>query len=355
MTSEPVPVIVPREGVNDDVAHVIRWLVPDGQRVEAEQMVVIVETTKATFDLAAPTSGWVFHMAPAGAEVVIGSAVAMISPTADRPVSQEQPVAARETSGPVISRRARELISQHGLGVEHFAGLSAVREADVLAVAAKLSAAPESRGRRFAGELLDPGEDWDAILQAPEYQQLQRVLLALRRRLRARHNRHVPIGTLLYDRWNLARDNHFGEGTSVYDECLILGDVSLGKNCWVGPYTILDGSKGKLTIGDNVDVGSGSHVYTHNTIERALTGGQAPIFGNDTTIGNCCFIAPQTIIGPGTVLGDHCFVAAGTYLEGKYPSYSYLAGNPGRVVGTVEIRGSRARVRPFGSQSQEGQ
>lgn len=351
MGADTVEVVVPREGVNDDVAHVVRWLVPDGGAVVAEQVIVIVETTKAAFDLTAPKAGWIFHLAPAGAEVVIGSAVALVSSSPQRP-NREHPVVAAEASGQAISRRARELIAQHGIPVSHFAGLSAVREADVLAVLAqRASAASVPAERRFAGESLDLSADWDAVLQSGDYKRLEELFRALRRRLRARFNRHVPTGTLLYDRWQLARDNGYGEGTSIYDECLILGDVTVGKHCWVGPFTILDGSKGKLTIGDYVDVGSGTHIYTHNTIERALTGHKAPIFGNATTIGNCCFLAPHVVVGAGTVLGDHCFVATGSYLEGKYAPYSYIAGNPGRVVGVVEIHGDRARVRAFAAES----
>jgi acetyltransferase-like isoleucine patch superfamily enzyme len=71
------------------------------------------------------------------------------------------------------------------------------------------------------------------------------------------------------------------------------------------------------------------------------------MFTKATTIGNCCFIAPQSIVAPGTVLGDHCFVAAGSYVEGTFPPFSYIAGNPAKQVGVVELSGNRARIRRF--------
>ena len=185
------------------------------------------------------------------------------------------------------------------------------------------------RVRTFRGQPLDPNTDWDGPLEADElYLQLNGLLDLLRTRMKAKFNRHVSVGTLLYDRWELARDYGFGEGTSVYDECLILGDVSVGRHCWIGPQTILDGAHSPLTIGDYVDIGSGTHIYTHNTIERALTGHKSSLFTRSTTIGNCCFIAPMVMIAPGTVIGDHCFVAAGSYVEGVFPAYSSIAGNP---------------------------
>lgn len=348
MAKDYVEIVAPREGVNDDVAHVVRWLAEDGSRVEAEQIVVVLETTKAAFDLTAPQGGYLFHLARAGTDVTIGAAVAVVSERPERPAADSpQATGADAAAGPAVSKRAKQLIAEHGLSLSQFAGLAAIRESDVAALLKKTG--PQSKpANRFAGEELDASADWDSVLQTASHEELQGLLRQLRRRLRAKFNRHVPLGTLLNDRWNVAHENEFGEGTSVYDECLILGRVIMGKGCWVGPFTILDASMGVLTIGDNVDIGSGTHIYTHNSIERALTGRRAPVFGNNTTIGSCCFIAPHVTIGAGTVLGDHTFVAAGSYVEGKFESHSYLAGNPARVVGTVEIRGDRARVRPFG-------
>jgi acetyltransferase-like isoleucine patch superfamily enzyme len=222
--------------------------------------------------------------------------------------------------------------------------LSVIRVSDVeRLLAGKAETVQTAQRRRFRNELLDPAADWDTILASADSQALSAMLEALRRRMKARFNRHVPTGSLLHDRWQLARDHGFGEGTSVYDECLILGDVSIGRHCWIGPFTVLDG-QGGLTIGDHVDIGAGAHIYSHNTIERALTGHRAPMYRKATKIGNCCFIAPHAILGPGTVLGDRCFVAAGSYVEGIYPADSYIAGNPGRIVGNVSIQGDRAHL-----------
>jgi acetyltransferase-like isoleucine patch superfamily enzyme len=49
-------------------------------------------------------------------------------------------------------------------------------------------------------------------------------------------------------------------------------DVTVGKNCWIGPNVILDGSGGGLFIGDYVDISAGVHIYTHDTVKRAISG-----------------------------------------------------------------------------------
>jgi hypothetical protein len=66
---------------------------------------------------------------------------------------------------------------------------------------------------------------------------------------RHRFKRRVSVGDLLTDRWEIAREYGWGEGTSCYDNVLVIGDVRVGKHTWIGPNVILDGSGG-LEIGD---------------------------------------------------------------------------------------------------------
>jgi len=349
--------VAPREGVNDDVVRVLKWLVGDGVQVREKQAVVTLETAKSTFDVDAPSDGYFFPLVTEGAEVPVGSALAVVAPTRQRPQLTagrlDASVAETLVQDQVVTKKARGLIEGHGLSLQDYAGLAVVRGEDIEKILErKKIGSTRPAARLFRNEELDPSADWDAVLQEPEFVQLKKLLIGLRKRLRAKYNRHVPMGSLLYDRWDLAKDYGFGEGTSVYDECLILGDVKLGRQCWVGPYTILDASQAPLMIGDYVDIGAGSHLYTHNSIERALTGHKAPLFTKATTIGNCCFIAPQSIIAPGTVLGDHCFVAAGSYVEGAFASFSYIAGSPAKQVGVVELSGNRARIRRFAGHEQ---
>jgi len=109
--------------------------------------------------------------------------------------------------------------------------------------------------------------------------------------------RHVPVGTLRNDRWRLAAERGFGVGTSVYDECLILGDVEVGAHCWIGPFTVFDGSRAALRIGDYTQISSGAQIHTHNSIAQCLTGGRAKPVAAPITIGRCCYIA-QEIVSP---------------------------------------------------------
>lgn len=266
---------------------------------------------------------------------------------ADRQAEQGSAKPAAAAMGQIITAKARALLELHGLTVEPFAHLAEVRSTDVEEyVRERARPVPADQIRRFAEEELDLDADWDAAFTDERYRELMDLLTQLRKRMKARYNRHVSTGDLLHDRWQLGREYGFGEGTNVYDDCLILGDVAVGRRCWVGPGCILDGSGG-LTVGDYVDVSAAVHLYSHNTIERALTGHQAPMFLKATRIGSRCFIGPHAVIGPGTVIGDECFVSAHSYVQGVFPSNSFISGNPAKRVGTIVVANGRARIRPF--------
>lgn len=149
-------------------------------------------------------------------------------------------------------------------------------------------------------------------------------------------NRSLPFTDEVFDRWERAKKLGWGEGSSVYDSSYIFGDVKAGKNCWIGPFTIIDGSGG-LTIGDSCTVSAGVHIYTHDNIKRTLSGGKFPVEHTEVMIGDCSYIGPQSIIIKGVKIGSHCVIAANSFVNKNVADYSIVAGNPARVIGKVVI------------------
>ncbi|WP_211240344.1 hypothetical protein [Aminiphilus circumscriptus] len=77
-----------------------------------------------------------------------------------------------------------------------------------------------------------------------------------RRDINHAFKRTLPFGDYVVDRWEKAAFLGFGEKTSVYDSAIVLGDVQVGANTWIGPFVILDGSGG-LVIGSNCSISAG--------------------------------------------------------------------------------------------------
>jgi len=347
--SEPNYILAPKEAAGDDSVRIVEWSVQDGTRVSAGTVVGLLETTKASFEIESEFAGYFFPLIKVGESVKVGTPIAVVSaentrPAADVMTGVRTSVIASEPQR-FFTRKAAEMLEQHNIPGSAFSGLSVVRHSDVEEyLRLQVTAANRPSNRAFAGEELDLAADWDAVLRSEEFLALERLLTGARKRLKAKFNRHVPLGSLLHDRWAVAREYGFGEGTSVYDECLIQGDVTVGKHCWIGPFTILDGNFAALRIGDYTSIGSGAHIYSHDTIDFAITEGAAPVHAAGTSIGAACFIAPLSIVGPGSRIGDHSFVASGSYVQGEFPSYSYIAGNPAARVGKVEIRKGKVHL-----------
>ncbi len=115
----------------------------------------------------------------------------------------------------------------------------------------------------------------------------------------------------------------------------------------------------KIVIGDNVGI-SGATIYARKGIyigDNTLIGGNTKILDNDfhpldiearnaddkekiasreIVIGKNCFIGCNSIILKGTVLGEGCVVGAGGVVSGVFEKNSIIAGNPARVIRTME-------------------
>lgn len=169
----------------------------------------------------------------------------------------------------------------------------------------------------------------------------------LRLRSRSKWKRSMPFyEDVLGDkaRWDRARFLGFGEQTSIYQSSYVYGDVKVGHHTWIGPFTILDGSGG-LRIGNYCSISSGVQIYTHETSEWALSGGKARYTKAPVRIGSCCYIGSLTVVRMGVEIGDHVLVGAHSFVKKSIPSNSIAAGIPARVIGTVEVHGTRVRLK----------
>lgn len=143
-------------------------------------------------------------------------------------------------------------------------------------------------------------------------------------------DRVLPVGEYLVDRWQKARILGFGEGSSIYDSSLVFGDVSVGRDTWIGPFTVLDGSGAKLTIGDHCSISAGVQIYTHDTVRWAVEGGEVEVA--PTSIGKNCYIGPSVIVSKGVNIGDHAVIGANSFVNRDIPAGARAWGSPCRVV-----------------------
>ena len=148
--------------------------------------------------------------------------------------------------------------------------------------------------------------------------ELEILLRKLRSKMKDEFNRHVSIQDLLSDRWETAKFYGFGDGTSCYNNVLIIGDVEVGKNTWIGPNVILDGTGG-LKIGDYVSISAGVQIYTHNTVDWSTSLGKKSPKKKSTEIGSGVYLGPNSIIQMGVKIGERSIIGAMSFVNKDIP------------------------------------
>lgn len=162
--------------------------------------------------------------------------------------------------------------------------------------------------------------------------------------LRATFNRSLPFADAQFDRWERAKALGFGDKTSIYDSSCVFGDVKVGINTWIGPFTILDGSGGGLTIGDTCSISAGVQIYTHDTVLWAVSGGVQEARKAAVTIGSNTYIGAQCVIVAGVTIGERCVIAANSLVNCDVPDGTIVGGTPARQLGRVEGAGAHAKL-----------
>jgi len=131
-----------------------------------------------------------------------------------------------------------------------------------------------------------------------------------------------------------------GKDTYVSDLARVIGDVFIGRNCYIGHGAILRADYGRIEIGDGTAVEEGVIVHappgeTNRIGKRVTIGHGAVVHGH--------FIGDQAVIGMGAILsiwseiGEGAIVAEGSVVKLKQVIFpkSVAAGNPARIVREV--------------------
>lgn len=129
-----------------------------------------------------------------------------------------------------------------------------------------------------------------------------------------------------------------GEGTIIWQYCVILKDAIIGKNCNINFNVFIEND---VVIGDNVTIKSGVQLWNGIIIEDNVQIGPNVTFTNDlyprakqsfdllrTLIRLGASIgANSTIIG-GITIGKYAMIGAGSLVVKDIPDYTLWYGNP---------------------------
>src|SRR5436309_10395569 len=121
--SERVLVSIPRESVNDETVLILAWKMASGSRVEQDELICEVETSKAVLEIHAPAAGFVVYQCAAGDEVPVGATICAIeaAPPAADPVAPRPDLPSPAVPAPRFSAAALRTASEYGIALSSFA------------------------------------------------------------------------------------------------------------------------------------------------------------------------------------------------------------------------------------------
>ena len=129
----------------------------------------------------------------------------------------------------------------------------------------------------------------------------------------------------------------------VHPQATLIGHVTVGEDCYVGPHAVLRGDWGKIELsrGVNVQEGCVLHMFPGTTVlleESAHIGHGAMIHG--AHIGKNCLVGMNAVVMDDVVLGEGCVVGALAMVKAStsWSDRSLIVGNPATRKGDVSDR-----------------
>jgi len=123
----------------------------------------------------------------------------------------------------------------------------------------------------------------------------------------------------------------------VHPDAVLIGDVVVGANCYIGPCASLRGDFGPIRVGDGANIqdhcmlhsfpGAGCHVK-----ENGHVGHGAVLHG--CTVEANGFVGMNSVVMDGAVIGSQAMVAAMAFVKAAFevPPKALVAGMPAKVV-----------------------
>jgi len=115
--------------------------------------------------------------------------------------------------------------------------------------------------------------------------------------------------------------------------------VTIGENCHISPYVLLDLLHPELIkLGDNITISSNSMIFAHvnPSANEFLKKHGYPRTIKPVIIKNGAVISVGCIVIAGVTIGENSIVGAGSVVTQDVPDYCVVLGNPARVVKKIE-------------------
>lgn len=359
-------VIMPQLGVNDEKATVVEWTFRKGEAVRQGQVLAIIETTKASFELESEADGYFYPLVEAGTQASVRAVIALIAPVQDENIVREYREARETESSPAvecpsetITIGARRLLDQYQVDTSRLPKGRIIRERDVRMLIeqnmgierrkdsvhekpVRIAVYGASEGGDCVVEILNAIGDYEIVAYLdddPGFVRTRRKGLPVRpgsdletltkegisaiathiadagvrlRLLERAAKSGLNMPNVIHPRTFVASTVVMGEGNLIKAGAVIDSETRLGNCCIVDNGAI---------IPHNNRIGHGCHI--------------AP----GVRMGGGCRIGDETIVGIGAVLsarlsiGSNVIIGVGAVVSRDVPDRAILEGGGAKIIG----------------------
>lgn len=132
-----------------------------------------------------------------------------------------------------------------------------------------------------------------------------------------------------------------GKNCYIADSAEVIGDVTLGDGCYVGPGAVLRGDYGKIVVGKGTAIEENCVVHARpeeiTTIGSYVTLGHGAIVHTPKLVGDFAVIGMRAVVSDFTTLGEWAVVGEGAVVKNnqEIPAGKVAVGIPAKVIADV--------------------
>ena len=144
---------------------------------------------------------------------------------------------------------------------------------------------------------------------------------------------------------NIWHFSHIQSGAIIGTNCSLGQNVNIGNNVKIGNYVKIQNNVSVyegVELEDYVFCGP-SMVFTNIRLPRSEFPQKGSEFYEKTVVKKSASIGANATIVCGITIGRYALIGSGAVVTKDVPDYTFVIGNPGKVIGKVDQKGNRVK------------